>query len=170
MTVGTDTYIVLDDADTYISTHYISTDAGRVAWEDLDDDDKEALLLAACLEIECLPFIGRKMFLNQALAFPRYPSEEVIPDYPYLDFSTGTIPQKVINAQCELALWLLSNSSKLTDAENRANLQAQGVKSFSIGDLSENYAAGASAVPVPLLCPKCRTLLKAYTEGSFPTC
>ena len=167
MTVGTDTYVTLEDADAYIEARYSGADAER--WAALEEIQREALLLSACEEIEALPLIGRKLYINQTLAFPRWPSDDYVPDFRTVGVLVGTVPQKVINAQCELALWL-SDTAKTADSATRASLQAQGVKSFSIGDLSESYSAGASAVPAPLLCPKCRTLLKPYTEGSFLTC
>lgn len=158
MTVGTNTYVTLEEADTYIGVRGTKDECDR--WVSLESSEKQAFLLDACDEIEALPLIGQKLNVDQLLAFPRLQRYRLREE---------TIPQKVKNAQIELALWL-SDTDKQADFQQRTNLQAQGVDSFSIGDLSEHYVTGAGDKPAPLLCPKCRMLLKAYTEGGFVAC
>jgi hypothetical protein len=45
--VGTDSYVTVIEADTYISLHYLSTNAQRQAWEELITEDKEIILRKA---------------------------------------------------------------------------------------------------------------------------
>lgn len=160
MQVGIDSYVTVAEADAYITSHYRSTNAARIRWDAISDDDKTALLLEACMELESLPFIGRKAVWGQALSFPRLPMQYGSADEP---------PPAILNAQIELALWL-SDDAKVTELSKRAELQKQGVESFSVGDLSESYAVGAGSKPVALSCPKAAALLAAYLNGGHATC
>lgn len=159
MTVGTDTYVSVACADAYITSHYRGNNANRVRWMTLSDEDKVILLVAACTEIDALPFVGRKASRDQQLAFPRLPLQYGRTQEP---------PADIKAAQIELALWM-SDDSKQADAEQRQNLQAQGVKQFSVGDLSETYETG-KATHTALLCPKAAQLLKPYLCGGFALC
>lgn len=153
-------YVTVGDADAYISARYRSNNKLRKAWEDLDEADKEASLLTACADIEALPFGGRSMIAGQAMAFPRL---------PYQYGRSTEIPEKVKHAQIELALWQLDDTNT-TQAEQRQALQAQGVESFSIGDLSESYTTGTAAQPTALMCAKVSNLLAPYLNGGRVTC
>lgn len=156
MQVGTDTYVTVAEADTYVSTHYRSTSAARTRWAALSENDKAILLVDACSEMEQLPFHGRKAEDGQLLAFPRR--------LPWQDY-TSEVPEAVKSAQVELAVWL-SDDVKQSEAEQRRALQGQGVKSFSVGDLSETYN-GTSTGARSLLCPKAKLLLSPYLTGAY---
>lgn len=159
MTVGTDTYVSVAAADAYITSHYRGNNANRVRWMTLSDEDKVILLVAACAEMDTLPYQGRKASRDQQLAFPRLPLQYGRTQEP---------PADIKAAQIELALWM-SDDSKQADAEQRQNLQAQGVKQFSVGDLSETYETG-KATHTALLCPKAAQLLKPYLCGGYALC
>ena len=148
-------YVTVSDADNYINAHYRSNNKLRKAWEGLDEADKIASLLSACADIEALPFGGRAMVAGQAMAFPRLP-------YQYT--RAAEIPERVKHAQVEFALWQLDDTST-AQAEQRQALQAQGVESFSVGDLSESYTTGATAQPTALMCAKVANLLAPYRNG-----
>lgn len=160
MQVGTDSYVEIEAADAYIARHYTSSDAARLRWDALPDDDKEILLIQACAEIDALQLRGKKMSRDQLLAFPRR---------PFQDLDVTWAPDNVQHAQIELALWL-SDSKAQTDATQRQALQVQGVGSFTIGDLSETYKTGAGDKLAPLLCQKSQRLLAQYVFGGFTTC
>lgn len=160
MQIGTDTYVTIPEAESYIAAHYISTHPCRLRWDELIDDDKETLLKEACAEIELLQLQGRKAETTQPMAFPRRPFQDV--------GETGA-PDKIKYAQIELALWL-SDTAAQADISQRAKLQSMGVESFSLGDLSESYKSGAGEKPAPLLCPKARMYLNPYLTGGYVTC
>lgn len=159
MQVGTDSYVTLQEAEDYIAKHYRSNNPGRKRWAELEDADKEILLTEACSEIDLLPFIGRKTLPDQLLAFPRLPMQYG---------SADGAPAQVKAAQIEFALWL-SDDDKQGEMSQREALRAQGVESFSIGDLSESYAGGG-VKSAPLLCPKAAALLSPYLSGGYATC
>jgi hypothetical protein len=161
MTVGTDSYVSVSEADEYISKRYTSANADRLRWAAFSDQDKEILLLNACTELEALPFRGRKALIAQPLAFPRMPYQ--------WGHDLNYVPEAIKQAQIELALYL-SNENKQSELSQRQSLQAQGVQSFSIGDLSESYASGGSMKAAPLLCAKSARLLASYLNGGFGVC
>ncbi|MFT3951183.1 MAG: hypothetical protein QM689_04415 [Oscillospiraceae bacterium] len=159
LTIGTDSYITVADADGYISGHYRSNNLSRTRWEALPEEDREILLRQACAAIETLPFHGRKANPAQKLAFPRL---------PFQYGNAEDAPDSVKNAQAELALWL-SDDTKQAEQAQRQELQAQGVTSFSVGDLSENYGATQTKSPAEL-CAKCAALLAPWLNGGFGIC
>lgn len=156
-------YSSIEQADSYITTHYSSESAARRRWEALTDDEKTVFLTNAFEAIEILPFRGRKAVPGQNTAFPRLP-------YQYGRSEEGA-PQRVKFAEAELALWL-SDESKRESYEKRAQLIADGVKSFSVGDLSESYGGGSESVQTfsAYSCKKAVELLSPYLMGGFEIC
>jgi len=55
------------------------------------------------------------------------------------------VPRQIKHAQCEIALWIIKGNIQ----GSRAQLQAEGVKSFSIGELSETFDGKTQDVPMP---------------------
>ena len=99
-------YVTLEQANTYIGTHYISTDNLRLSWEALSDVDKTALLLKSFETIESLPFAGRKAQKDQTTAFPRWPD--------------SVVPNQVCWAQIENALTSSDTSASAYYTTNRS--------------------------------------------------
>jgi len=150
LVVNLDSYLTQIEATAYVTANYASTDAQYIAWNALSTTDKDARLRKATKIIDRQPLTGGKVLYTQTLAFPR-----AIPtDYYYNQTHPGfigwgngyyvqpSIPDAVKNAQVELALCLMTGTSK------RLELQREGVKSFSVGNLSENYGSGRSN-PLP---------------------
>ena len=111
-------YVTVEEADSYFDSTLQSEE-----WNKYDTSTKEKALITATKDkwMDGLPFAGRKLYINQSLKFPRTTTN--------LPFSDG-IPDSVAYATCEQALFLLKGGSK------RQELQQQGVKSYSLGDLS----------------------------------
>lgn len=118
-------YATVTQANAYIKDYYSSTDSLRLQWEALDDGDKQVLLNRAEQTIDLLPYTGRPVQRDKA--FPRKPDEE----YSLQMAQVATI---------ELAVHQFND-----EAKERFELQAQGVKSYKIGDLSETFGNGAGA-------------------------
>jgi hypothetical protein len=139
ITVGENSYIDIEEADEYF--------AGRLhaeSWGQADDETKEKALKQATREIDQQPLKGRKTETSQTLAFPRYPDSEV--------------PEAVKDACCEVALALLERGNS-----QRRKLQQEGVQSFSLGNMSETYAAGAGR---GLISQEAKELLKPWLLGA----
>jgi len=136
--IGTNSYIDIAGANEYF--------AGRLhaeVWEQADESTKEKALRQATRAIDRQPLRGRKTETGQALAFPRYPDTE--------------IPEVVKEACCEEALALLERGNS-----QRRKLQQEGVQSFSLGNMSETYAAGAGK---GLLSQEAKELLRPWLLG-----
>ena len=177
ITVGTDTYISLADADTYVAANYVSGDTKYTTWDDLSDGDKEIYLKNATKKLDRQILRGVKAVSTQTLEFPRalytnYRRE----DYPNLNIRLDgdwvietEVAQRVKDAQVEEALQILIDGSTAND---RIKLQQQGVKSFKIGDLSESYGGGISSTynTTRLLSIEAKELLRYYVAGAVGIC
>ena len=162
LTIGTDTYISLDDAQEYLSENYISTDEKLIAWNALSSNDKEVLLRKALRVVESQPYTGFKKYTSQTLEFPRaiytsipqdiYEPSPIWPDNWYVQ---SAVPNAVKYAQCEIAIEMTSGTP------NRVKLQRQGVKSFTLGNLSESYSGAQNAI----ISQEAKELLRPYIGG-----
>ncbi|WP_461369235.1 DnaT-like ssDNA-binding protein [Candidatus Darwinibacter acetoxidans] len=138
ITVGKNSYIDTEEANEYF--------AGRLhaeSWGQADNETKEKALKQATKIIDRQPLRGRKTNPEQELAFPRYLDTE--------------IPVTVKEACCEEALALLERGNN-----QRRKLQQEGVQSFSLGNMSETYAAGAGK---GLLSQEAKELLQPWLLG-----
>ena len=156
-------YSSVKEADSYISTHYTSKSAAYKRWNALSEDDKAVYLNNAFDSIECLKFGGRKAVPEQETAFPRLP-------YQYGHTDSG-VPERVKSAEIELALYP-SDEKKQESSEKRSKLIADGVKSFSLGDLSESYGDNVQSASKSSIydCKKAVSLLSPYLSGGFEIC
>ena len=149
ITVGTDTYISVSDADTYFSKRY-----NGESWSNFTTGDKERLLTTATHKIDRLNLKGQKKVYTQTLSFPRV---YTIRDN-YNGFNIDTVPDNVKYAVCEEALAMTN-----TELTKRKELQDQGVTSFSLGSLSESYQGRSSN---PLLSKEATEYLKGWLLGA----
>jgi hypothetical protein len=170
ITVGTDTYISVADATTYISENYFATEDKYIAWAALSAGDKEISLRRACRKIDRQRFQGLKAVSTQALEFPRaIKTDYWLSDYPTLNiyYDSGyvvqsEVPDSVKYAQIEEAVSMVSGTS------DRVKLQKEGVTSFSIGNLSESYSSGKSSENYSLVSEEAKELLKVWILRSVP--
>lgn len=136
--VGENSYVDIAEADEYFSGRLHSE-----AWERATETDKEKALRQATKAIDRQPLKGKKTDAGQELAFPRYPDTEV--------------PEAVKEACCEEALAILESGNS-----QRRKLQQEGVQSFSLGNMSETFAAGAGK---GLLSQEAKELLRPWLLG-----
>jgi hypothetical protein len=83
------------------------------------------------------------------------------------------VQQNVLDANVEEALSnSLVDSGVASNGSERTQLQAQGVKSFSLGDLSETYGSGLSSTynGTQLLSSEAKELLSFYNLGGVSIC
>ena len=139
ITVGENSYIDIDGANAYFAERLHAE-----SWGETGDADKEKALQQATKEIARQLLKGRKATDTQELAFPRHPDTEV--------------PEAVKEACCEIALALLERGNS-----QRRRLQQEGVQSFTLGNMSETFAAGAGK---GLLSQEAKELLKPWLIGA----
>lgn len=143
-----DAYVQVTAATTWLTAHKASI----TAWTAATADQKAAALIEASDKIDMLPLKGCKYAddQSQSRAFPRIPdraSQTIGTDET--DFQSepdySEVPQEVEDACCLEALELLKQSASGAMSV-RADIQAQGVKSYSIGGkLSETF--GDASIP-----------------------
>lgn len=144
-------YATVVQANEYVQNYYSSGDSMRLAWEALSEADKLVSLNRAEQTIDLLPINGRPVVINKA--FPRYPDTDV--------------PMEVTQATIELAL-----QSFNSEAKDRYELRRQGVRSYSIGDLSESFtdaavaASGVDAYAYSIVFP----FLRKWLGGGYDIC
>ncbi|SFM37685.1 DnaT-like ssDNA-binding protein [Pelosinus propionicus] len=158
LTVGTDSYVTVDEAAAYIAEYYISTDPKAIAWTALIDTDQEILLRRAARQIDLVAYPGQKTAPKQVMAWPRKAARWgngwftrmapfmsfQIPQVDYSnvvfgDYSTEykqTVPDKIKAAQVEEALEYASPD--LGTANLTARLSPE--QSIKIGDTQITYA------------------------------
>lgn len=174
ITVGTDSYISLTDANTYMSNNYLSTSSELATWNALSNADREVLLKKATKKIDRQILRGVRATNTQVLEFPRaIRVTETLNEYP--DVATirnlswvieTEVSQKVKDANVEEALFAVISGAS---ANRRIALQQQGVKSYSLGDLSETFGGGFSSQN-NLLSTNAKDLLSYYLTKSVRIC
>ena len=156
--VDTNSYIDVIAAQSYFDNRLYSD-----AWNNALQDDQARALIMASQKIDRLPIRGVKANYQQTMQFPR----ALETDYRYWQYMSLTIDahfygywfvepavtDNVKNAVCEEALALLKGIPK------RVELQRQGVKSFNIGGMSENYGNGKNML---LLSQEAREFMEPY--------
>lgn len=121
-------YISLADAETYW------TDYGSPAeWDAATDAEKSAALMYATRWLDDnFQWYSLIYTTTQALGWPRWSFF----DSENREIASGTVPQRIKDATCELALAHLKDN--LNSADN------EGIKSESIGDASVTYSASSN--------------------------
>ena len=132
-------YVTVEEATTYFASRLHAE-----AWTQASTCDKGKALDMATRAIDRTPLKGVKASYDQANQFPRYPDAEV--------------PQAVKEACCEEALAILEIGNS-----QRRKLQQEGVQSFSLGNMSETFAAGAGK---GLLSQEAKELLRPWLLGA----
>lgn len=129
-TVGgttSNSYVTIAEANTYFTNHLKSS-----IWATLTtDEQRETVLTTAARHLNLLHYYGNQITLTQALKFPRL--------YRCFWSLPASIPQNIKYAQMEHAVDLIPSLIAGGGETKRESLQRQGVKSFSLGDLSESY-------------------------------
>jgi hypothetical protein len=127
-TIGGDnsnSYIDIEKANDYFLGRLYSD-----LWINADDTKKEQALRTATARIDMEKFYGDKQTAEQSLKFPRV-------DFGYLDgiLIDGILPKTLLNATCELAIYLLSNDM------SKPSVDMSGVQKFKAGSLSVDFVA-----------------------------
>lgn len=103
ITVGTDTYLSLSDANAYWSKRNNSV------WSDASDADKEKALIEATQYLDgAYSFIGRLNSVTQPLAWPRVGAIVTSGNFKDRLIQSDEIPSQLKDATAELALEALS--------------------------------------------------------------
>ena len=176
LTIGTDTYISLADAKTYVTSNFATNDEKYIGWNALTDSDKEVYLRRATKRIDRQIYKGIKAIESQTLQFPRaFYSIDIYNRNIGLEIDNvhgegwyieTEVKQCVKEAQVEESLALITQG---TIFNKRMDLQWQGVKSISLGNLSETYQ-GIKKNSTNLISLVARELLNYAISGGVLIC
>lgn len=124
LVVGTDSYLLLADAEAYFVAH------PNPNWTPASpaNPDKEGALRRACMFLETLDYLGLPEDYDQALAFPRNWYDK------YGQARTGT-PQRLKDAQCELA------AADLASPLNEAPVSGGELEGLKAGPVELQFGA-----------------------------
>jgi len=145
-------------------TAYVADRPYSSAWTGATSAEKEDALKYASKLVDSLPFVGKKYetdISSQPLQWPRLIKTRqgwVVADRDADD--NVVVPQAIKDAVCEEILARLDTSN-----DSRRSLQADGVKSFRLGDLSETYTGemqGGGILGTPLRSWTAYRLLEPY--------
>ena len=134
LVIGMTSYVDISEADDFVMAHFVSDDVQRVAWEELEEDDKAVHLRNALNAIEGVRWVGEKCDATQLLSFPRQKSGTYRDDY----FSYGyaqSVAKDVKAAQIEEAVERACPS----EASERKKRLNDGLVSSQIGHLRETF-------------------------------
>lgn len=151
-------YITSSEMDTYAANRPDST-----AWTGASSADKEDALKYASKLVDSLPFVGKKYdtdISSQPLQWPRLIKVRGVWRVERDADDNVVVPQAIKDAVCEEILARLDTSN-----DSRRSLQADGVKSFRLGDLSETYTGemqGGGILGTPLRSWTAYRLLEPY--------
>lgn len=146
--VGVESYCTLAEAAAYWAARL-----APAAWVEADDARREQALRMACGRLERYLYVGAPTGPDQRLKWPR----RGVRDEHGALLESSAVPQCVKDAQAEEAAWLLMLEAD-GGAQQRALLQAQGVKSVSLDGVSESYTGR----PAPGLGNAARALVGRY--------
>lgn len=142
-------FVSLETANTY------HTLRGNATWTGTDAA-KEAAIIKATFYLDRLRWKGLKTGVDNPLAWPRYGENTegwngiVSPDSPYVgvidedgyNVGTSTVPMKVKDACCEMALRFLTGADPEPDLDRGGR-----IKMLQVDVLRTEYESGAPAAP-----------------------
>lgn len=144
-------YCIVSQAESYLDGHLDES-----VWGD-NPEFQEAALVAAARQMNMLVYLGKRYSSDQALAFPR--SVHVQDSNPY-------VPQDIIHAQVEQAIFMLKQMVVGGSSDTREALIAAGVTRARIGDIEEEYEDPGQAQTRVVLSERARGFLRPYLDGT----
>jgi hypothetical protein len=128
---GTNSYLTVEEADTYFENRLYSS-----LWEEADDTTKEQALIVATSMLDDKSWIGTIADAEQLLAWPRQ-GTYFDPKLGYFTtLNIEVVPQKILDAVCELAIHLLSDEGLLSSSSSALNIQVGPIKIDQIQSVS----------------------------------
>jgi len=155
LVVGTNTYVSLADATTYLDDSINST-----AWAFLDPDSQTRALISSFRILEKQRWQGSKTDPLQTAEWPR----TGVVDCEGTAVDSAVVPDDIVSAQIELAYYLSQNPTFEADGTTGSNIRslhagAASIDYFSPNDLTSGNAA--SRFPANI-----QELIRCFVGGS----
>jgi len=145
VTVGTNSYISIEDADEALDERYMTDD-----WFQLDDDNKARLLIMATRQIDRLPCKYDSATEEQTLRYP-------------IVLSDGTTPAGLEHAQeavLEQAWYMFRNYENIQGAQDQS---INNIRSENLGAI-QTAKSNAGFNPFKLYAPEALRLMSEFTD------
>lgn len=170
LTIGSNSYATITEADEYVNDYYECYHPLRVHWSVLGDDEKETYLRRSIAEIDKLHFLGRKYnAYAQRLAFPRIrPDSGNLYNGGFFSFTyagESEIPEEVKQAQIENAIGIISKQISATADKQAITMQSLGAVKDTKGQSGTVGADEAVTHKCPLSSEKAYRLLRGWLGG-----
>lgn len=157
-------YCTVEEADKYFSSIFSAN-----KWAELEETDKEKLLIEATRKLNKLKFAGFPVAVNQPLAFPRYFKPNFLSKRTYTSEANAVsvygkslifieMPEEMIAACCEQAVYIAEYSGIFSDSVHIKN-RLLGITSINIGNGSVSYNSGSVMLEV---CPEAMQYVEKY--------
>lgn len=118
------------------ATAYLTDRLDITAWTSATSGEKDAALIMATTRLETEEYVGSRVFVTQRLKWPRYGATD--PDGLLYDHLT--IPNIILQAECELALAIITDPALMADSGLEAFVN---VKLGSL-DVTPRFVAAAA--------------------------
>ena len=164
--VGTNAYLDVETA-----TLFFEDRLDADAWHDADADRQAQALVTATKRIDREPLLGKRANLEQVLAFPRCQMTGSKRAGGPLDLIQAgwvcdeVVPQAVLDATCEQALFLLSLNAYERDRLRQHTLGVIGVGLGNANEYSNSMLVRQNRART-ILCPEAKELLRGWLAGS----
>lgn len=137
-------FVTLEEALNYFDERYDSNE-----WFDIEQSEKEKLLISASKKINTFDFVGTSLADGQLMVFPR-------------DFA---MPQDIKDAVCEEAISII----KRTKSVHNTN-QEENISSISLGAGSVSYGSSSNSDETKLLASSTALyLVKKWIKKGYNT-
>jgi hypothetical protein len=135
-------FVTLAEAETYMEARLNAT-----LWDAATEDTKNRALVEATREIDVLSYIGRSADDTQALSWPRqWAINPDDPDYNY--FLTTDVPQRIKNAQMELAFqFIKQGTTDVAALDSNVGIKRKKIDVIETEYSDYNKAEGLSRYP-----------------------
>jgi len=157
LTLNTNSYVSVDEADTYFETRIDSAN-----WSSAIDDLKEQALVTATSIVDDNAWVGNAVSASQALAWPRK-------NATYADNRMGsTITFGVADIPTQVKVAVFEQALHLVDNEDLLQGKAQTFESISVGSISisdSNNDVTKTPIQASLMKKKIRPLLVRGKSG-----
>ena len=141
----------------YVRDRVVSEDV-QDAWIDLTPAEKARYLVNATRLLDGMAtWIGVRYSRDQRLGWPRV---NAYFDGFYLDVTT--VPEPVVQATCEMALWLLANSGAISTTTNST------YDSIKVGSLEVNFNEGVAKQGQQYFPEEVAYILQGYATLNAP--
>ena len=162
ITIGTDSYITVDFADSYIQGFYGEDSNEYSIWDSLETSQKEMYLKKSAMQIDNLPFTGIKKYKDQVMQLPRCND-----NVSKFEDNEWTYNDLIKYAQAENVVSLMNGKLSSGGEGGSVRRQLEGVTGFSLDGFSETYSGNIDSKLQIVGSQEALSMLSSWLHGGF---